>query len=245
MLMKSLDAVQRLGSLGVASCLTLGLLISAAPAIGGEYLTTSQSSIEQPTDTSAYSERELDTIREFLEENKVSTVDQDLLIAKLRNGETWDSLIPGRIPREITTKRRDSKVYSISRFADGSLIVSTIDDLEARAQNEFIPFGVYGCSFSGSTYAGYWRDCKADANYGLLRLGFSFNYENVRGVGSRITSYHTPFFFGVGASMSNPSFHKSSANAVRLTAQITIPGLTVTRWVQANTSSNSAWSSNG
>lgn len=190
-------------------------------------------------------EEELNEIKEFLSENGVSNSDQEELIFKLRSGVLWDSFNPAITPVSKTIEKRDSRVYTIERFQDGSIIVSGIDDLSLASNGAISPMTVYGCNYSGSAYAGYWKNCKTDVNYGIIRLGFTFNYENVRDVGSRITSYHTPFFSAIGGTMSNPTFNRRSSGVVRLTAQIIMGPVTMTKWVQANVSGNTAWSSHG
>lgn len=176
------------------------------------------------------------------------------LVEKYNSGELLDSLNPNIQPVKIVQSETDGVVTTTETYPDGSVAVGTISDLAAIKDNTAAssPQGmdevqsVYGCKYtSGGNYAGYWKNCYADANRAIVRMGFRFDYQTVRGVGSKITNYHTYFHHIIGGSLSNFRFNRLSDTQVRLSADLdfAFKGFPVgwTAWMQANVSGTKAW----
>lgn len=119
----------------------------------------------------------------------------------------------------------------------------------ASSGTGFSTRSVHGCTYSSAgAYGGYWNNCSADVNLGIVRMGFKFNYQNIKEQGSKITWYGNYFKHYLGVTLSNFRFSRLSPTQVRLTADLDVAfkGFPVgwDAWVQANVSGNKAWTTN-
>ncbi len=186
-------------------------------------------------------------MREEMTRYGVDTQTQDSLIEALNRGESWESL-EGGVPVSRETVRLDSTIETIERYSDGSIIVTVAPDLEAVAEGTTGPTrSVSGCSYSGSSYAGYWKNCRASVSLVALTLRFSFDYQNIRDTGSSITNWYDPSHVAYGGSFTGGAFSKKSATSVRYSGTFTLYNNlgSNTAWIQANVSGNVASTTQG
>lgn len=162
-------------------------------------------------------------VRAFLGEYGVDATTQELLIEKLNRGEIWDSL-SGADP--ISVKKNGDK--EIRLYADGSVSVFSVTDSEnipnALNHRWISPNSVSGCSRSGVHYATYWKSCNALWDYGFLQYRVNFDYQNVRGDGSKITNFRHArgdSQFGV---ISSVTVNRDAPNQISLIGYWQAPG---------------------
>lgn len=198
---------------------------------------------DPPNETITVSAEDISYLDDFLTDYGVSPENRAQLISKFQTGEAWDSLTG--IPVSTDTFKQGFDVVTVDTYADGSISVSTAPDLEAIAQesaSDSLARSVHGCSFSGSNYAGYWNNCMADVNQGVIRLYFTFDYQNVRDQGAKITAYRNAGHHVVGATIAPGGFARQSNTAVRYNATVNYYGGIGSQsvWIQANVSGNQA-----
>ncbi|WP_211587774.1 hypothetical protein [Mobiluncus mulieris] len=197
--------------------------------------------------------QELSVIAEFVsygvEKNTAQT-----LVKKYKSGHMLDSLNPDVQPVKIVHRYRGEVVEVLRTYPDGSISVGTSPNLEVVKTKSLLSHtqstsqlrSVYGCTFtSGGHYGGYWRNCTADENLIVVRMGFTFDYETVNGQGSKITSYGNYFHHIFGGSLSNFRFDRISNTQVRLSADfdVAFKGFPAgwTDWMQVNVDGSSAY----
>lgn len=163
----------------------------------------------------------------FFEENGVTAEVQQSLLQKLESGEVWLSLTEGAVPvSEAVTVEGDLEVTR-STYADGSVAVQGVsaaagEVVTPASPGQIAPRAVRACSYSGSTYGGYWKNCVADVNLGVVRMQFNFDYENVQGSGAKITRYWNQSHHVVGGAMTNHRLVKMSNTDVRYNADFSV-----------------------
>lgn len=176
------------------------------------------------------------------------------LVEKYESGQLLDSM-KSDIHAISTTSKDLGNVVEVTRtYPDGSIAVETTSNLEAakkesvtNSANGIPQFrSVYGCKYtSGGNYASYWKNCTADVNFVTVRTGFLFDYQSVRGIGSKITGYRSYFHHIFGGSLSNFRFDRMSDTQVRLSADfdVAFKGFPVgwTLWMQANVDGSTAY----
>ena len=205
-------------------------------------------------DSAVLSSLERDELREWFDSYGVDSDTVNQLIAKFEHGIMWDSMKYGNNPVSSSRQIINDYIQVIDTYADGSIIVSTISNLDGIKEQALDSadgsgislYSVSGCSYtSGGNYAGYWKNCIADVNLGLLGMGFTFDYQNIKDQGSTITGYRNYYHHVYGGSLTIFRFNRISATQVRLSADIAIAFGTYpvgwTNWMQANVSGSSAW----
>ena len=228
--------------LAFATTLMLMVIPSAVSAEGGDILNP----------LTMQQQREIEG---FLVEHGVTKQKSAELIRRFQQGEMWDSLNPEVVPVARTESRRGAFIQVVLEYPDGSIAVTTTSDLMAAQQltlksgdtsRGILPTSVYGCTYkTAGSYGGYWKYCTADVNLAVIRMGFKFDYQNIKELGSKITWYGDYFKHYVGASLSNFRFTRLSDTKVRLTADLDVAfkgfPLGWDAWMQANVSGNNAW----
>lgn len=197
--------------------------------------------------------QELSLIDEFISYGVEKSTAQNV-VKKYKAGHMLDSLNPNVQPVKTVHRDRGEVVEVLRTYPDGSISVGTSPNLQAvktqsllgQSQSRPQLRSVYGCTFtSGGHYAGYWRNCTADENLIVVRMGFSFDYESVNGQGSKITNYGSYYHHIVGGSLSNFRFDRISNTQVRLSADfdIAFKGFPAgwTAWMQVNVEGSSAY----
>ncbi|MBN8881958.1 MAG: hypothetical protein J0H73_06550 [Salana multivorans] len=164
---------------------------------------------QQPDGDQAIGSAQIASALEFLEEHGVDAATRDALGAKLEAGEMWDSYWPERAV-STTTETTTTEIRTTTHFPDGSIAVSTVPNLEGIASatrtGGISPYVVFvgGCTFtSAGSYGGYWKNCRADNNTGVLRIYFYFNYKNIKQDGNVITDYSVGGGHSVGGSLTD------------------------------------------
>lgn len=93
----------------------------------------------------------------------------------------------------------------------------------------------------GSNYHINYKDCRADVNLGVIRMGFYFDYTRYKG-GGEITKYYGRFHHIVGGSLSDHRLERISKTKVRysISFDVAFKGFPVgwTAWMQANINSS-------
>ncbi|QJC22644.1 hypothetical protein HC352_01930 [Arcanobacterium buesumense] len=153
------------------------------------------------------------------------------LVEKYESGEMLDSMKSDVYPVSTVSEDEGDVIEVIRTYPDGSIAVETTSNL-AGAKKESITDNssalpkfrsVYGCTYtSGGNYAGYWKNCTADVNLVVVRMGFVFDYQSIRDAGSKITGYRSYFHHIFGGALSNFRFDRMSASQVRLSADLDI-----------------------
>lgn len=152
----------------------------------------------------------------FLIDNGVDPKTTDTLIKNLEQGIIWDSL-KGTPPVSSYTNHNGT-VYT---YPDGSISLFSIYP-EKTTDGKFVsPLAVSNCQVtSHSTHGTYWKNCIASWNYGLYSIRFTFDYENVRYSGSRITGYRDVQYHIIGGAITNTRFIRDAQNKIRLVADV-------------------------
>jgi len=214
---------------------TAGAATAATPPEGGA--------------VNALTSEEVSQLETFFNENGVSPDVQSTLISKFEAGVPWDSLTEGKTPTSTQTKTSGKNLVTTSVFQDGSIVVETAPNFSKPASDEPVLRGVTNCQYtSGGAYAGYWNNCNAYVNKGVIGMGFDFDYEYTRGVGSSITGYRNYSNFIIGGALANHRLDRISGSQVRYSADFALAfqgfpaGWTV--WMQANVNNTSAWTTN-
>lgn len=183
-------------------------------------------------------------IREFYSAYGVSAKVQDAVIAGLRAG-TLPLSDAGGTPVKTEVVSRDSEVVTLLTYADGSISVSTVSNLAAKknlSSSGVSPMSVSGCTRTVNTFADYYKNCIAKHKTALLTIAFRFDYQNIRGTGSSITSYCCEEHSAIGGSYSG-SFSKINSTTLRYSGTfVYYSGISsTTRWMQVRVSGSEAW----
>lgn len=198
-------------------------------------------------------------ILEFFRQYDVPSQRWQPLIKKLQAGERWDSLA-GVSPTNVEVKETADSTERISRFPDGSVMITTIERPDqvivgkAPAEDAITPMAALrGCTaYTGSGYAVY-RGCAVENQWGNVYVGFNANYQIINGTYDRIDSVHnqTATCWGWGWSCLAPTFDPVKysedgwgAARARLHAWVNSPLSSYDVWVQLNVGGNTAWASN-
>lgn len=142
------------------------------------------------------------------------------LINKLMQGVEWDSLKETAEPITISRMVIDGVVENVERYADGSIVATSVDLEHAKKidstipleTNQFIPndndISSNAISIGGvkkSSHSTTYTNAKVYHNTVLVNASFYANFTLVRSGYGKINSVYTPkvSVFGPGASVSN------------------------------------------
>jgi len=178
---------------GTAILLAAGLTMASVPAA-----TAAQS----PAPKVAVSDvnQSLEQAREFLTIYKVTAETQERLVAKYQRGETWDSL-NGATPVDTQTVEKTGKTETVSRFADGSVNVTSIQKPAAAPQEgEITTRGISECGYYRVGATENYDNCLVDFWAGLVYMGFRADYSAVDNNVDYIRSIYSPDYIIGGAS---------------------------------------------
>lgn len=192
-------------------------------------------------------------LRSFLSKYDVSQPTQDALLKKLEAGQAWDSISESSPPTDVEEKSVGRDIETVSTFKDGSITVETAPDFEGDVEkaNNGSPSkieaqAVKQCKFKkAGSYGGYWTNCKATQNSGIVGMSFRFNYQNIKQSGAKITKYGNGDYHIFGGTISKLKFKKTSSKTVRYSghAKATAGGVTVLNksvYLQVKVSGNKA-----
>lgn len=141
---------------------------------------------------------------------------QDRLIAKLVAGERWDSFREGVEP--VVIERSGSQVREV--YADGSLIVSTVDQGYKARPGAIQPMKVSKCRGVSQISSVKYVGCVAAQDSMLLMMSFEFDYSvPVKGT-STITRADNWEIRQVGGTSSNEKITKPAHNKAKFSANI-------------------------
>lgn len=157
-------------------------------------------------------------LRSELTKQQVNPDVQDLLIAKYEAGEPWDSMSPGKEP--VTVEHTEG--VTRETFADGSLIITTVDQPRITAPGEVTPFAsVSGCKGTSQISSVKYTGCKVEQNSIFLKMGFYFDYSvPVKGT-SVITNARSWYNFVLMGNASNNTLSLPTSNRAKYSADIT------------------------
>lgn len=158
-------------------------------------------------------------LRSFLSKYDVNEPTQEALMKKLEAGQTWDSINASSVPTDVEEKAVGRDIETVSTFMDGSITVDTAPDFEGDVEkaNDDSPSrieaqAVKQCKFKkAGSYGGYWTNCKATQNSGIIGMSFRFNYQNIKQSGAKITKYGNGDFHIFGGTISKLKFKKTSS----------------------------------
>ncbi|MGO1591269.1 MAG: hypothetical protein ACTHW1_00500 [Ancrocorticia sp.] len=200
----------------------------------------------QPTQVNSLSAGEVQELEDFWSDYEVPKTTQADLLSKLEQGKVWDSLDPETSPATTEELTVDSKNVVVETYPDGSIAVSSTS-VPIQKTDAVSPQSVTNCKQgSGSNnYQIKYVGCKADVNFGLVRMGFNFDYTAYKGAHGVITRYYNQFNHIVGGALSNHRFSKMSQSQVRYSADFSVAfeGFPAgwTAWMQANVTGSKAW----
>ena len=227
--------------------------IAALALFGSSFLLgspTMANTRSEPTTTTAMvntlNSAEIQELENFWTEYQVPEATQQALLLKLEQGEMWDSLDPEVSSVHTEKLTTDSENLVIETYPDGSISVSGTSSPQEQEEG-ISPQSVTDCKQgSGSNnYQIKYVGCKADVNYGLLRMGFNFDYTAYKGAHGVITRHYNSFNTIIGGALSNHRFSKMSNSQVRYSADFSVAfeGFPAgwTAWMQANVTGSKAW----
>lgn len=225
------------------SLLAVGALsFSAVPAATASEVTSDQDSRNNLT------EAEETELREFFDTHNVDDSVQNDLISSFEAGEPWDSM-SGEDPANVDVTIVNGVTTEIERFSDGSVVVSTTDTPQEADQGspDMSPRSVSSCQFiSGNRYSASYRNCFAEVNFGVIRMGFYFDRETYNQGQGTITAARGMEHDIYGGALSNHRLIRMSDSQIRYAADFSVAfqGFPVgwTAWMQANQGvSTNAW----
>jgi hypothetical protein len=181
------------------------------------------------------------------------------LIKELNEGRLWDSHT-GVTATSIEDRDTPTSTVRISRFSDGSVIVSTVErptqvvnsDPPAVAGNNAITpmASLAGCTaYTGSGYAVY-RGCGVSNQWGNVYVGFNADFSVLNGAYDTIDRVYnqTATCWGIGWSCTAPNFDPVKvredgwgAATARAHSWVSAQWGSWDVWVQLNVGGNSGW----
>lgn len=155
-------------------------------------------------------QQERQELEQWWTEYDVPTATQDALLTALESGDVWDAL-DGAEPVSVQTRELPTESETVERYADGSIVVSTVevpaDPFAAGApQGGPTTFSVGSCQSSqiGSGYANRY-DCKAASTAGVVTMGFYISYTLVQGGYDKIIDVHSGYAYATGGTVGSPT----------------------------------------
>ncbi|RTE49551.1 hypothetical protein [Actinobaculum sp. 352] len=201
---------------GVAS-----LLLASAPVVVPQAATAAPFDLAHSNALVSSSDRIEDELVSFFDRYGVPKTQQQGLIDKLNNGVAWDSM-SGASPVTTETSRVGASDVTIERYADGSVVVSTIDAVPENPDDP-MPAGISSCRLvSSSNYHANYKNCFANVEFGVWQMGFHFDRNTVKGRVGSITRYYGMTHRLIGGSLSNHRFTKFSSSRVRYSANLSV-----------------------
>jgi hypothetical protein len=172
---------------------SLGLLLLAATGVAGATAANADAPSPSPF---VLSQADTERLATFLTDNGVPADTQVALLDKLEAGGTWDSMA-GKAPVSITTSSDGSEKRTISTYADGSIVVDTMQlptPAATPTPGTITPMDVKNCrsTAGGSGYVNFY-DCQASSSTGLMVMGFNISYSIVNGGYDKITNVNSPY----------------------------------------------------
>lgn len=146
----------------------------------------------------------------------VAPATQDELLESLERGELWDA-IGGSDPVNVTTNAYAGETETVERYADGSIVVTTVEvpvaPFSANPIGGVTPFTVGPCesSSTGSGYANRY-DCKVFSTSGVVEMGFYMSYSLRQGGYDKITEVHSGYARATTGTIPTPRATIGKAN---------------------------------
>lgn len=137
---------------------------------------------------------------------------QAVLMDKIKAGQPLDSMT-GVEPTSTETYNSAATQVSVSRYADGSIAITTIEDLSMARS-------VQNCTVNATTYA---QNCEVNGWWGPVQLAFFSSYTKRDGQASVYNWYGGTFICGPFTTCSGPKFQLVRQNqSGALPAQINL-----------------------
>ena len=201
-------------------------------------------------------------ILDFFRQYDVPQKQWEPLMKDLKEGRPWDSLT-GVTPTSVEDRDTPTSSVRISRFSDGSVIVSTLERPTQvvsssppllAGDNAITPMAsLAGCTvYTGSGYAVY-RGCGVSNQWGNVYVGFNADYSVINGANDTIDRVYnqTATCWGIGWSCTAANFDpiKTSedgwgAATARAHSWVSAQWGSWDVWVQLNVGGNSGWATN-
>ncbi|AWE42733.1 hypothetical protein DDD63_08240 [Actinobaculum sp. 313] len=133
---------------------------------------------------------------------------------------------------------------TIERYADGSVVVSTIDAVPENPDDP-MPASISSCRLvSSSNYHANYKNCYGNVEFGVIQMGFHFDRNTVKGKVGTITRSYGMTHRIIGGALSNHRLTKFSGSRVRYSADLSVvvKGLPIgwTAWMEVRLGKGSA-----
>lgn len=123
-------------------------------------------------------------IKDFFKTYEVPAQNWAPLLRTWESGQPWDSN-KGGDPVSVETRDKSDETVQISRFADGSVKVTTVEKPVVELKSgEATPYAsVQGCSVYRTSYSATFSGCGVSNQWGNVYLAFNANFESWAGGG--------------------------------------------------------------
>lgn len=195
-----------------------------------------------------YTAEQIDEVRDGLRSYNVPEEQVNRLIGKLEQGELWDSIDPQKHPVDIEDFENEQGKGTIERFADGSVVVSTLQ-VPIDANNSLIqprlivPGSIRDCEEFFAQGHRFNTNCLAQKTIILATMSFRFDYYYTV-QDAKIQKFYNPSVTGIGMSFETPTFEQTSDRNVRMSALLSLlfQGFPIQNmaWIQVDVDTNGA-----
>lgn len=151
------------------------LIVAAAVATGIGATTTTAASAAPTTGHSVLSTSERAQVKSFFDTYGVARPTQEALFRKIDAGQLLDSY-SGADPVATKTLTTLGEVKNVYTYADGSLVVTSLQVPIAQQPGTMQPMTVGGCSVSGDLTRTL-RGCKVEQTSSLVSMAFYADYQ--------------------------------------------------------------------
>ena len=222
MILKALASI-RTSTTALALSVLISALAFTTPSEATEGVDTIQIADQLPID---YTAEQIDEVRDGLRSYNVPEEQIGKLIEKLKEGELWDSIDPQKHPANIEDFENEQEKGTIERFADGSVVVSTLQ-VPIETNNSLIqprsivPGFIRGCEEFFAQGYHFNTNCLAQKTIVLATMSFRFDYYYTV-QDAKIQKYYNPSVTGFGMSFEAPTFEQNSDRSVRMSALLSV-----------------------
>lgn len=152
------------------------------------------------------------------------------VLKKIERGELPDA-DSGAEPISTVTNRSGYTITVTSRFRDGSMSSVVSPDLEAMTKavenGTYLQpraTGVSGCTYTYTSVAITWTNCRVAGEATLIQMYFRLNATMVRGQSARITQVWDQQAAAIGGTFSQDSFGITSPSTARYRLSVKLVG---------------------
>lgn len=152
------------------------------------------------------SEKDLNRVKDFLNEYDVNEEKQELLIQKYENGILWDSMLENTPVRSVE-KELTKTIKTIDYYEDGSVKVTEIEkepySTSAVLSGEVNPSAVTGGKWESGTGYRNCYGCDIRVNHGIVDMSFKADFSVLQHGYSSISRVYRGDYFIAGGSVDN------------------------------------------